>query len=175
MKEMKGLAKKQIVAMGDGELVEFGLKVGAYRYSSRKEAEDRIYKAHFVAEKKRKVGFWEIHGNPEYFEIVEDEGVSGEGGGSDGYSVVFTESRCYNFCQSCGYVKIEDNDPNTEYLDAHCKCGDNITYAMYSIEEYEKMVRNNEENDRFDAWYADDFNEDHDNLVNKLIADMRGE
>lgn len=174
MKEIVGLSKKDVVTMSDRELVEFGLKVGCYNYGSRKEAEDRIYKAHFMAEKERKVGFWEIHGNPEYFEIDEDEGVAE--GGSDGYGVVFTTVRCYNFCQSCGYVKIEDNDPDTEYLDAHCKCGDNITYDIYPVEEYEQMVKNRQANDQFDAWYMDaDYERDHKNLVNKLIADMRGE
>lgn len=89
------------------------------------------------------VKFIDIVNNKEYYEVVQDE-----------HSL---PKRYYNLCFRCGYVPMSKLDTNsTKYLDAHCKCGNPVTYADFTEEEIQLIIEKEIEREKYRIMYGQD-------------------
>lgn len=75
-----------------------------------------------------RINFWDIVNNPDYYEKTDD--------GKD-----------FFVCATERFIpKSKIDTEQTKYLDMHCKCGDPVVIASFTLEELEIM-----ENDRIES------------------------
>lgn len=86
-----------------------------------------------INNKKNKVNFYDIVNDPDYFERTEDG-----------------QAKDFFVCTDCGYIpKSKIDTEQTKFLDTHCKCGDPVILATFSLEELDFMEHDRIESRRY--------------------------